>query len=425
VKKLIFFLAFVVIVHCTLKIDNCSAQWVQMGNGITENYILTLAANGNNVFAGTANLHGIFKSTNNGVNWNQTSLNNQNITSLLVSNNTIYAGTNNGIFISNNNGFTWTQTGAYIQNILSLAANGSNIYAGSNYNGVYKSIDNGISWIQTTLNNQAIFSLLISGNNIFAGSNGFGIYLSTDNGTSWTNTGLNNKPIISFAIIGTNIFAGTALSGVYLTTNNGISWNQTNLTDKVVNSLTAIGNNLFAGIQNSPTDSGGVYLSTNNGLSWIKKNQGFNSIIAVQSLLILNDNIFAGTNVQSVWRRPLLEIIGIQNISTEIPSSFSLGQNYPNPFNSMTKIKFDIPSSGFPIKTFGNDKVVLKVFDILGKEIATLVNESALGGHPGTYEVTFDASMLTSGVYFYRLSVHQGGSTTGDFSETKKMLLLK
>jgi ribosomal protein S11 len=333
-------------------------------------------------------------------------LNNLNISSLIVNSNTIYAGTNNGVFISTNNGSTWTQTGAYIQNILSLAANGNSIFAGSNYNGVYKSTDNGISWIQTTLNNQAIWSLLISGNNIFAGTNGFGIYLSTNNGTSWTHMGLDNRPIISFAIIGNNIFAGTATSGVYLTTNDGITWVQTSLNDKVVYSLTPSGNNIFAGVQNSPNDSGGVYLSTNNGTTWIKKNQGFNVSLSVNTLLITNDYIFAGTT-QSVWRRNLSEILSeVQNIITEIPSKYSLLQNYPNPFNPTTTIKFDIPKSS---------NVKISVYDITGKEFGVLVNEKL---QAGTYQTNWNASNFPSGIYFYRIQA-------GDFSETKKLILLK
>jgi ribosomal protein S11 len=400
-KKIIFTL---LIIHCSLVIAN--AQWVPMSNGITESNVLTLAANGNSFFAGTANWHGIFVSTNNGLYWNQTSLNNLNISSLIVNSNTIYAGTNNGVFISTNNGSTWTQTGEYIKNILSLAANGNSIFAGSNYNGVYKSTDNGISWIQTTLNNQAIWSLLISGNNIFAGTNGFGIYLSTNNGTSWTHMGLDNRPIISFAIIGNNIFAGTATSGVYLTTNDGITWVQTSLNDKVVYSLTPSGNNIFAGVQNSPNDSGGVYLSTNNGTTWIKKNQGFNVSLSVNTLLITNDYIFAGTT-QSVWRRNLSEILSeVQNIITEIPSKYSLLQNYPNPFNPTTTIKFDIPKSS---------NVKISVYDITGKEFGVLVNEKL---QAGTYQTNWNASNFPSGIYFYRIQA-------GDFSETKKLILLK
>jgi hypothetical protein len=103
----------------------------------------------------------------------------------------------------------------------------------------------------------------------------------------------------------------------------------------------------------------------------------------------------------------LTNIVGIQQISTEIPGGFKLSQNYPNPFNPSTIIKFDIPS---------NDKVVkLSIFNSLGQEVAVLVNKK-LGA--GSYEYTFDGEDLNSGVYFYKLQ-------TESFSETKKMLFIK
>ena len=96
-----------------------------------------------------------------------------------------------------------------------------------------------------------------------------------------------------------------------------------------------------------------------------------------------------------------------------VPTEFSLSQNYPNPFNPVTTIKYTIPNV---ISTEGrNLKVMLKVYDILGSEVATLVNENKQAGN---YQVNFDASKLSSGVYFYRLQA-------GSFIETKKMVILK
>jgi hypothetical protein len=103
--------------------------------------------------------------------------------------------------------------------------------------------------------------------------------------------------------------------------------------------------------------------------------------------------------------------VGIINITSEIPAQYKLHQNFPNPFNPTTKIKFEVP-----LRKGGIQGVVsLKVFDISGREIQTLMNEKQ---NPGIYEVTFDGSGLASGVYFYQLK-------TGDFVETKKMLMIK
>ncbi len=96
----------------------------------------------------------------------------------------------------------------------------------------------------------------------------------------------------------------------------------------------------------------------------------------------------------------------------EIPIDYNLSQNYPNPFNPSTKIKYSVPQSS---------NVVIKVFDILGNEIETLVNEEK---SVGTYELTWFAKQLPSGIYFYRLQVYAPGRA-GSFVETKKMVLLR
>jgi hypothetical protein len=99
---------------------------------------------------------------------------------------------------------------------------------------------------------------------------------------------------------------------------------------------------------------------------------------------------------------------------------FSLEQNFPNPFNPSTIIKYSVPSV---ISTEGrNLNITIKVFDVLGNEIATLVNEEKPAG---IYEVQFDASKLTSGVYFYRIAIHSDKLQAGNFNETKKMIVIK
>lgn len=97
----------------------------------------------------------------------------------------------------------------------------------------------------------------------------------------------------------------------------------------------------------------------------------------------------------------------------QLPTEYKLFQNYPNPFNPTTKIKYSIPVE--TLRATSPQYVTLKVYDILGNEVATLVNEEQPAGE---YEINFDASKLTSGTYFYQLN-------TGEYSCTKKMLLIK
>ena len=111
------------------------------------------------------------------------------------------------------------------------------------------------------------------------------------------------------------------------------------------------------------------------------------------------------TNVVQKYVGPRITSVE-EEIINLLPTGYSLSQNYPNPFNPSTRFRYSVPQSS---------KVVIKVFDILGKEITTLMNEQKLAG---TYELTWNASNLPSGVYFYRLNA-------GEFTETKKMILLK
>jgi len=110
-----------------------------------------------------------------------------------------------------------------------------------------------------------------------------------------------------------------------------------------------------------------------------------------------------------VWRCLISEIIsGTEERSTNMPRQFVLSQNYPNPFNPTTKI-------GFGVSGLGSMGVRLVVCDLLGREVAVLLDEHKA---PGRYQVEFDGAKLSSGVYIYRLSA-------GDFVESKRMILLK
>jgi hypothetical protein len=122
-------------------------------------------------------------------------------------------------------------------------------------------------------------------------------------------------------------------------------------------------------------------------------------------------NTGTGISFDTVFTSTALLLVTITTSDIEesfnsIPKEYALAQNYPNPFNPSTKIEYSIPQLS---------NVVIKAFDILGNEIETLVNEEK---QVGTYEITWSAENLPSGVYFYRLQA-------GDFIETKKMVLLR
>jgi ligand-binding sensor domain-containing protein len=198
-----------------------------------------------------------------------------------------------------------------------------------------------------------------------------------------------------------NIFV-VSLDGMFISTNEGINWSTINsgLNYRNINSLAASATNIFAG-----SCGGGVYLSTNNGSNWTTINTGLTNLF-IQKLFIDGSYIYAGTVNGIVWRRELSQVITSLNDEDEIVNQFVFEQNYPNPFNPNTAIEYSL---------FENSFVILKVYDMLGSEVALLINEEKAAGK---YRVDFDASKLSTGVYIYKL-------TAGSFSSTKKMLVTK
>jgi hypothetical protein len=399
-KSLLFTLATISLLFAA---EECICQWTLVNNGMVPGN-RALVSDGSSVFAAGGN---VYNSTNFGAFWTQCGTISW-IYSLAVSGNNVYSGTWENsqprFYMSTNYGTSWTLTLGYL--VYSLATNGNNIYAGTATDGVFLSTNSGTSWSQAELNNRTILSLAVSGNYVFAGTDNDGVYITTNSGINWTHSTLVNRDVNALAIIGNIVYAGTGqMYGVYKSTNMGASWSLSALNNRTVYSLAAYGNNVFAG-----TSQSGVYVSSNSGTSWTQRNDGL-SALTIRALCISGNYIFAGEDVYGVYRRPLGELVGIHQVSGEVPDKFSLGQNYPNPFNPATKIRFSIPSVGqrhaFDLR--------LTVYDILGREIAVLVNEQL---SPGTYEVDWDASDFPSGVYYYRLAA-------GDYTETKKMILIK
>jgi hypothetical protein len=119
------------------------------------------------------------------------------------------------------------------------------------------------------------------------------------------------------------------------------------------------------------------------------------------------DTIFAAGDEASIYKFPM-GMTKVLEWNNQVPTKYVLYQNYPNPFNPSTTIRFSLPKSG---------NISLRVYDITGREVKTLLNNEQL--NRGTINLTFDGSNLASGVYFYSLSVD------GNMIGSKKMVLLK
>ncbi len=206
-------------------------------------------------------------------------------------------------------------------------------------------------------------------------------------------------------------------------TDGGTTWGgfDTRLTPNSANSehpsISASGLNVHLVYENNQNTNLQIYYrkSTNAGLNWSGETRLTNTAYtsARPSVAVSGNVVHAvwhdsrNVNEDIYYKRDLMgNPVGVTGNSSGIPKDFSLSQNYPNPFNPTTSIGFRIADFGF---------VSVKVFDITGKEIAILVNEDLSAG---AYNVDFDASQYSSGIYFYSMK-------TGNYSGTRKMVLIK
>ena len=167
---------------------------------------------------------------------------------------------------------------------------------------------------------------------------------------------------------------------------------------------------------------------TGNGSSFMQNSNYVVSGTLGQTIIGINTNSTRQNHI-GFWYQVNSVVTAVENESDNLPNEFKLYQNYPNPFNPTTTIEYSIPSSSViasgakqskeitSVNSFPrNDvNVTLKVYNILGKEVTTLVNKKQ---SPGVYEVTFDASNLPSGVYIYKIHA-------GSFKQSRKLLLMK
>ncbi len=355
----------------------------------------------------------IHKTTNAGQNWSDQ---NSGYTSMrfmaiwIVHPDTVYMSGNNGLIIKTvNGGLNWVTlpTGNTDQLWGMQFVNSQTGYVCGSAGRILKTTNAGVNWVNQTAGVQNAFSNMHFRNETTGYISGGSLIVKTTNGgTNWFSL---SAPYISFENIrditfinDTDGFAVSDAGRMYRTTNSGTNW-------QLIPSGTS--ESLFGIFF---TDPNTAYSCGNNGAIVKTTNAGGNWTGQISPLSeILTDVWFTGTNTGyiSTWSGKVLKttnggVTFINQIGTEVPESFSLGQNYPNPFNPATSIKFQIPESGY---------VELSVFDALGRKITGLIKENL---QAGIYEIDWISENNPSGVYLYKL-------ITNDFSDTKKMILVK
>lgn len=300
----------------------------------------------------------------------------------------IYRSTNNGEdweFIKINN-FSW---GAYV-----YVSGTGDIYAHSAY-GIFKSSNNGSDWI--LFSNSGYYNLAVNNINYIYGKRNGGLFRSTNNGQSWENIlPLSDINGAVYPAVNGDLYSG-GNGTLFKSTNNGDNWTQENITGPVSSLIENQSGRIFVSIYGA-----GIFFK--EGDSWTNINHNLDNVNVNTLCLNSAGQLLAGTTT-GVYRTNA-SVIGISNLNQINPSQINLCQNYPNPFNPITYLEFGISNMQF---------VSLKVNDALGNEVVVLVNEKK---EPGNYKVEFDGSNLASGIYYYKLSA-------SEFSETKKMMLLK
>jgi hypothetical protein len=430
------------------------------------------------LFASTGN--GIYRSNDGGENWELISFSGQTINCLLVFNNSLFAGLeNNGVWFSDDYGSNWLSLGLENISVYSLASYGNGILAGTN-DGFYYSVDNCINWILNNdgLPTQSdIKSIFVSDPFVFSGTIYHGIYRRQLTDFGFTVSPLLLSPenysvqVPVEPLLIWNSVHNAVLYEVVLSNNPNFN---NYLIDQIVNDTSyqipnsvlipatqyywkvksfnsfgasewsdvfsfttlvlppVLAPNLISPMNGSiniplnPTLFWGMVEYATSYTCWVATDANFTSKVFDSTQSALQINIPEGilspltqyywkiraSNSMGIGPWSLTYIFvtmntaGLSNNISEIPKIFNLYNNYPNPFNPSTKIKFDIPK---------NSVVKINVYDITGREITILVNDFR---NAGRYEVQFNASNLSSGIYFYKMQA-------GDYKAVRKMVLLK
>lgn len=388
---------------------------------------------------------GIYYSTENGRHWVQSHFLNTTVTAFAASSETLFAGTTYGVFCTSNAGRSWTKTGLVSQDIHSLVTSVSGDLFAATYDSIFRSDDSGNNWTRTKVSSTGSFCLSISPQgDLFVGA--AGIFRSRDRSKTWSNIGLRDEIVYSIAINSNgDIFAGCGSGKIFRSTDGGNTWvkifqagTSAEILSLEINSaghifMAPYDDHVYRSTNNGDNwalifrepfsnhevraialdrkgnifigTNSGVFWSADNGTNWIRQNNGLTNKLVSSLGFDFNGHLFAGTIGGGAFIR-VDTTTSVEERSDTPLKSFSLNQNYPNPFNPSTTIEFVLPHKSH---------VTLKIYDIFGRELHILINESLSAGK---HQIEWNAAGISSGIYFYLLQADT-------FKQSKKLIVMK
>ena len=433
-KKLFFSLSLLLIVHCTFTIENCMCQWYPLPQFPTYHEVTDVKFFDENTGVLTYNnypsTYGIMRTTNGGTNWNLIR-NYYSVSCQKIDSQTVYIITGLGSYAfmlrTFDKGLTWDSVGVAIEQgyrILSFVNKDTGWISGyiSGVPYIWKTTNGGVNFtIQAGSNVGAgeIFFLKQKINNEYIGwvNNNSALWKTTNSGNSWFQVACPGQDLIQITFVDEN--TGWVSNGnMYKTTNGGLNWIQQQLAPGVPNISRSVtqfcvfDNNILIGVngykQYPQRGTALVFKSTNGGNIWGYQEIDTSYHIGFFGAIdFINPNTgwaFEGNGAKTTNGGG--SFTSVRNNEVTI-KNYKLFQNYPNPFNPETNICYNISNKS---------DVKIIVYDIIGKEIETLVNEIK---QSGSYTIRFDANNLPSGIYFYQLIANSM------IIETKKMIYLK
>jgi len=438
-------------------------NWILKNNGIDRLYCISVAVDQfDNIYTGT--LQGVYASRDNANSW---TLENKGIFSTIYDivinsrNEFFVTNGNSGIFTSQNEGKDWSQT-KYILNPIEIAIDDQdNIFAGTYNNGIYISEDDGQTWEQRNSGLRPIFSNTFNPIHKIVVNNKYskvytildaGLFVSKNNGQEWYEldfeSNWNASIVDAFDISPEGYIYVGARDTLYISFDNEMSWIKHSMIftayeeeiydlyagkDGLIICLTVIRSfdwTLYRFLLSEDygetwrqldnryikdtiiLKSGEILVAKGNKVYRVITESGYLKEFAslpndVVKLAITNDNkLLASVQNEGIFISIYDISVSIEQNSSSTPINNNLFQNYPNPFNPSTTINYYLQKS---------NNVILKIYNLTGQEIETLINGYQIAG---AHKITWQPKGLPSGIYFYNLKA-------GDFSETKKLILQK